>query len=129
MLLTPIVHSAASLFIFTAIAHSYLGERYIIARLLSKKENLPSIKGSKVFTGDTIRFAWHLTSVAWLTLAVLLLFLGLNKLTPVVALRLIAGSAILSGLISLIIARGRHLSYIVFMIIAGLLFYGATILN
>jgi hypothetical protein len=59
---------AAVLAASVAVAHSYLGERYILVRLF-KRQDLPKLFGSDWFTKRTLRFAWHITSVAWLGLA------------------------------------------------------------
>lgn len=45
-------------------AHSVLGERYILMRLF-RRADLPHLFGSDDFTKRTLRFAWHLTTVAW----------------------------------------------------------------
>jgi len=55
---------AAALALLLAAAHSYLGERYILIRLL-RRTDLPRLFGGVEFTKQTLRFAWHLTSVAW----------------------------------------------------------------
>jgi len=59
---------AAVLTILVAAAHSYLGERYILIRLL-RRNDLPKLFGGVEFTKKTLRFAWHITSIAWLGLA------------------------------------------------------------
>ncbi len=46
------------------LAHSYLGERYILIRLF-KRGNLPHLFGSDDFTRRTLRFVWHVTTIAW----------------------------------------------------------------
>lgn len=61
---------AAGLTILLAAAHSYLGERYILIRLL-RREDLPRLFGGVDLTKQTLRFAWHLTSIAWVGLAYL----------------------------------------------------------
>ena len=55
-------------------AHSYLGERYIMVRLL-RRDDLPKLFGGVDFTKRTLRFAWHLTSIAWVGLAWLALLI------------------------------------------------------
>ena len=52
--------------------HSWLGERLILIRLF-RRDDLPQLFGSDLFTKRTLRFAWHLTSVAWLGFGVVLL--------------------------------------------------------
>jgi hypothetical protein len=59
-----VLNIAAVLMFVTGIAHSYLGERYILIRLF-KRDGLPKILGSAAFTSGTLRFVWHLTTVAW----------------------------------------------------------------
>ena len=63
---------AAILMFVTGIAHSWLGERFILIRLF-KRDGLPKIFGSTAFTTGTLRFVWHLTTVAWWGLAWLIL--------------------------------------------------------
>ncbi len=58
-----LLYLAAFLLMVVSFAHSYLGERFILSRLF-KRDNLPKILGSDDFTKRTLRFAWHLTSVA-----------------------------------------------------------------
>jgi hypothetical protein len=54
---------AFALVVATGIAHSYLGERYILIRLF-KRGDLPKLSVGTEFTKGTLRFAWHLTTVA-----------------------------------------------------------------
>lgn len=57
------------------VAHSYLGERFILIRLFERTD-LSRVRGSAIFTKRILRFAWHLTSVAWWGYAALLLALA-----------------------------------------------------
>ena len=115
---------AAVLTILLAAAHSYLGERYLLIRLFRRTE-LPKLFGGVAFTKQTLRFAWHITSIAWLGLASLIAVLasapGDAQLTQA---RLIAGVFGTSGVAALVGSRGRHLSWIVFFAIAGLVWFG-----
>lgn len=115
------IYLAAALLFVTGLAHSYLGERYILTRLF-KRENLPKLFGGTTFTINTIRFAWHVTSVAWWGFAYLILLAGQGSLTPSRALRTIAITALVTGLFPVIFTRGRHLSWVVFFTVAVLLF-------
>jgi hypothetical protein len=116
--------TAAFLTILLASAHSYLGERYLLIRLFRRTE-LPKLFGGVEFTKQTLRFAWHITSIAWLGLASLIAALasapGDAQLTQA---RLIAGVFAASGMAALLGSRGRHLSWIVFFAIAGLVWFG-----
>ena len=61
---------AALLLALLGIAHSVLGERYILTRLFRRE--LPKLFGGPEFTKNTLRFAWHLTTVLALNLSVVL---------------------------------------------------------
>lgn len=111
---------AALLFVVLAAAHSYLGERYILIRLF-RRENLPKIFGSALFTTRTLRFAWHITSVLALGFAAILWLLAApnGDLTRAIAV-VIAATSLVCGVLSLTFSRGRHLSWVVFFAIAAL---------
>lgn len=113
------LYFAAALIFLTGVAHSVLGERYILMRLF-RRDNLPKIFGSTAFTTGTLRFAWHITTAAWWGFAVLLWQIGSGSLTPRSVLSVLGYTAILSGLLPLFITRGRHLSWVVFFIVGGI---------
>ena len=113
---------AALLAVGIGIAHSWLGEQYIIVRLL-RRPDLPRLLGSDRFTRQTIRFAWHLTTIAWWGFAAVLMVLSGATVGITVAqalLLVIAFTFLASAALSLIITRGRHLSWVVFVAIAAL---------
>jgi hypothetical protein len=57
--------AAAVLMFLLGLAHSVLGERYLLIRLF-RRPDLPTLFGGTAFTTQTLRFAWHLTTViAW----------------------------------------------------------------
>ncbi|SDH01117.1 hypothetical protein SAMN04487974_11640 [Pelagibacterium luteolum] len=117
---------AAVLFIALGLAHSILGERYILVRLF-RREDLPTIFGSTRFTTRTLRFAWHITTIAWFGFAALLGQIGQGQLTPHGAAQAIGLTSIASGLLPLIITRGRHLSWVVLFIIGGISFFWSQV--
>lgn len=111
---------AAALMVLLAVAHSYLGERYILIRLFRRGE-LPKLFGGTEFTRRTLRFAWHITSVFALGFAALLAVLAAPGADLArTMLMLISATSLACGLVSLAGSRGRHLSWIVFFAIAGL---------
>lgn len=59
--ISPWLLMAALLAFGLGLAHSVLGERYILRRLL-RRPDLPALFGSDDFTKRTLRFAWHLTT-------------------------------------------------------------------
>jgi len=110
---------AAILAFAVGIAHSYLGERYILIRLF-RREDLPKLRGTDWFTKRTLRFAWHLTTVAWWGSAAQLWLLSADRGPG--RERLVLSSLAVVFLISAIItaaaSRGKHLAWIVFLAIA-----------
>lgn len=108
---------AAVLIALVGLAHSYLGERYLLMRLF-KRTDLPALFGGTTFTTGTLRFAWHLTTVAWWALAALLFDAGQGTMSTPRTLLVIAVTAFVSGLFPLVFTRGRHLSWIAFFAIA-----------
>ncbi|MEM9290651.1 MAG: hypothetical protein AAGD01_03125 [Acidobacteriota bacterium] len=116
--------AAAILLVLLGLAHSVLGERYILMRLFRRP--LPPLFGSDWFTRRTLRFAWHITSVAWWGFAALLVS---DLETPETTLWIISGTFFVSGLISLIAGRGRHFSWAVFLAIAALVAFSAQALG
>ena len=111
---------AAAIALLLAAAHSYLGERYILIRLL-RRSDLPRLFGGIDFTRRTLRLAWHLTSVAWVGFAGLL---AAQALSPAASWRtqgqVISVTFGLSGIVALLGSRGRHLSWIGFFAVAAL---------
>lgn len=118
--MNPILTVAAALTVLLAAAHSYLGERYLLMRLFRRGE-LPELLGGTAFTRDTLRFAWHVTSVLALGLAGLLVALAApSPVAPRVLGWILAATFAASGLVALLGSKGRHLSWIVFFGIAAL---------
>ena len=108
---------AAGLLIATGVAHSWLGERYILMRLFRRGE-LPKIFRSAEFTQRTLRFAWHVTSVAWWGFAAILFLIAHGRLSAHAAGIVIACTFLAHGAIALVGSRARHLSWIVFLAVA-----------
>jgi hypothetical protein len=117
---------AAFLTLAIGAAHSWLGERYILVRLF-RRQNIPHLLGSDVFTKRTLRFAWHLTTIAWFGAAALLLVLASYPLDASARMLsgVIAATFLTSAVVALAGSRGRHLSWIVFLLIAALVWMGA----
>jgi hypothetical protein len=111
--------TAALLIFVTGCAHSYLGERYILMRLF-KRDGLPKLFGGTEFTVGTLRFAWHITTVAWWAIALLLFFASRGPLSSAVVLQVIAGAAVASAALPLFFTKGKHLSWVVFLLVAVL---------
>ena len=106
---------ASMLLVLCGFVHSILGEKYILIRLF-KRENLPHLLGSDQFTKGTLRFAWHVTSLAWFGFAALLVLLP----ESVPLLLTVSIVFALSGVFSAYYTNGKHLSWLVFFVISGL---------
>lgn len=115
---------AAALVIGLGLFHSVLGERYILIRLFRRE--LPKLFGSDDFTKRTLRFAWHLTTVAWFGLAAVLLAVASGPVAPPAPFftDLVAVVALASALVAAVGSRGRHLSWLVFLAIGVLAWWG-----
>ncbi|MGL4177254.1 MAG: DUF3995 domain-containing protein [Dermatophilaceae bacterium] len=80
---------AAGCLLFLAAAHSALGERMLLAPLLRSSWSIPVPRD---VAEPVIRFAWHLTSVAWVALAVVVV--GVDPLPAVGAMSLLSAAVV-----------------------------------
>ena len=116
---------AATLAIFIGVVHSYLGERYILNRLFTRN-NLPRLFGSDWFTKRVLRFAWHLTTVAWWGFAAILYIISVaNGNIQKQILIVISGVFLVNGLLSSTFTKGKHVSWIIFWSISVISFFVA----
>jgi peptidoglycan/LPS O-acetylase OafA/YrhL len=112
---------AAVLTVIIGFVHSILGEQWLIGPLVSPdRPGGPLVKNA--FGARTLRFAWHLTTVAWWGFAAILLIMAYVPETqqPSAILLTIAATLGLTGVIALVTSRGRHLSWPVFLAVAAL---------
>ena len=110
------------LLIVVVFAHSYLGERHILIRLF-RREDLPKVMGSSEFTIRTLRFAWHITSVAWFGFAAIVFSLARPPLDSSTIGLIIGLTFLVHFAISLIGSRGKHLSWPIFLVIGIVVIY------
>lgn len=123
--MADLLYLAAFLAVAVGVAHSYLGERYILTRLF-RRSDLPKLFGGSEFTTRTLHFAWHITTVAWLGFAALLLHAGRGDLSVSGTLKIVGITSIASGLLPLLLTRGRHLSWLVLFAIGGIALWCAA---
>ncbi|MGY1424134.1 hypothetical protein [Lysobacter sp. A289] len=123
--MAALLYLAAFLAVALAVAHSVLGERYILVRLF-RRDDLPKLFGSSEFTIRTLRFAWHITTVAWIGLAALLVHAGRDDLSTSGVLRIIGATFVASGFLPLLFTRGKHLSWLVLFTIGGIALWCAV---
>lgn len=119
------LYAAAALITILVLAHSFLGERYILIRLFRRGE-LPKLFGDTTFTQRTLRFAWHITTVLGLGFAVLLVQLEQDRGEPALTTTL-GWTLLISGLLPLVHTRGRHLSWLVLFAAGGLCLISAQL--
>lgn len=110
--------TGAILAILISLAHSYLGERFILTRLFRRTE-LPHLFGSDRFTRQTLRFVWHLASIAWIGLAAVLVSFTYDDPMRArsLALQSVSLTFALHAVVTMIATRGRHLAWIVYLAI------------
>jgi len=117
--------TAAGLVVAAGALHSILGERLILGRL--SVDALPPLLGSPQFALRVLRLFWHLVSVAWWGIAVMLWVLASSPETQGARLIAIVAAVtfLTSSAVAFAIARGRHFSWVLLLIIAILLGMGA----
>ncbi len=112
--------AAIFLLIIMGVAHSYLGERYILIRL-AQRENLPEVLRGADFTIGTLRFVWHLITLVWGALAYLVYVAGHGAMSNDQVLTVIGATSLVSAAFPLYFTRGRHVSWIGFALVGALL--------
>ena len=121
-----IIAAIVSLVITTAL-HSIAGEYYLIKPMFKHR-------GNKVLNHHlariVIRFAWHLTSILWLLLAVILYLTAFETKDLEFGILLSTGVVfIVVGIYDLIVSRGRHIGWPSLMAIGICTFSAAFLLN
>ncbi len=116
---------AAILTFAIGLAHSYLGEKYILIRLF--RQPLPKLFGDDHFTRQTLRFAWHLTSIAWFGFGVLLVLLYLGDISRSSLLNVVGTTFAITALTALLASRGKHLSWLVFGAVSIICYVSAAV--
>ncbi len=113
--------TAAALAFGIGVVHSWLGERWLIGPLLAPGRRQGLLEKSE-FARRALRFAWHLTTVAWWGPAAMLAWLATAPLdgTGRAVLAITAMMFLITGAVTLAVSRGRHLAWPVFLAIAGL---------
>jgi len=118
---SPLLAAGAVLAFGIGLAHSVLGERYVLIRLFRRRD-LPKLFGADTFTRRTLRFAWHLTTLAWWGFAAQMALASgaLTEVDPTSEplLQAVAWTFLASAVLGLAVTRGRHLAWPVFLAIA-----------
>ena len=107
------LYTAAFLVVLLGLAHSWLGERYLLQRLFRRSELLPKLLGGTEFTKNTLRFVWHLTTVMAFGFALLMVLIANDTgHGPADMANAIGVCLIVSGALPLLYTRGRHVSWV-----------------
>jgi hypothetical protein len=117
--MTRALYAAAFLAVAVGLAHSILGERYILMRLF-RRDGIPKLFGGTEFTTRTLRFAWHITTIAWWGFAALLVQLAGGSITASSVAGVVGITFVVTGIVTLAVSRARHLAWLVFLAIGGL---------
>lgn len=120
------MYIAALLLFGIGAAHSVLGERYVLRRI-ERLENIPPLTlGGRELMVQVLRFAWHLTTIAWFGFSAILLLMAHDALSNRSAALVVAVIFIVSALASGIPSQGRHYSWIVFFAVGAIALYEAA---
>jgi hypothetical protein len=116
---------AAILAVIVGIAHSYLGERYILIRLF-RFGGLPKLYGGTEFTIRTLRFAWHITTIAWWGFAAIITQLAHGTISTSSVAFAIGITFVATGVVTLVISKTKHFAWPIFMFIGCVSLYAAA---
>ena len=103
-----LLFTEAVLLVVTAVAHSVLGERRLLGPLLARRDGVLASDLARFI----LRFAWHLTSVTWAILALILVQLVRDPGTARFWAAAATGVAFTGiGLYDAVAIRGRHVGW------------------
>lgn len=122
--MTILLYVSAFLAFAIGVAHSVLGERYILVRLF-KRTDIPKLFGGTEFTTRTLRFAWHLTTVAWWGFAVILVQLAQGSISASSIASVIGITFLCTAVLTFTISRAKHLAWLVFLFIGIVALYAS----
>jgi hypothetical protein len=123
--------AAAALLFGIGVMHTVLaewkGERRLVRRITGSTLFDPSEAGD-LLARRIVRLAWHLTSLMWCGTAVVLgyiAFIEASRATDVIVW-ILSLVFLLHSLLSLVIARGSHVSWLGFLMVSVLASFGAA---
>lgn len=113
--------AAAILLFLAGLMHSLLGEKNLIRPLLAR-EDFPVVFGSQRNGRLTLWFGWHALTLFWWAQAYVLARMAVDVETAAeTVLITLAGACGLLGLTALLVSKGKHLSWVFFLPLAGIL--------
>ena len=96
------LYLSSAVMILTAIAHSIVGEKRLIAPLLSL--NIDMLSG---YRSNLVRFAWHFTSLLMILTACVVAWPGI----PIPLLQITGAMWLFAGVGDAILTRGKHIGW------------------
>lgn len=117
------IYLSALAFVVLGVAHSYLGERFVLAPIF-RLSGFPKLFGSAPYMQQILRLAWHVTSLAWWGLASIVVMLAYPPLSSR-AIAIAVGMTALASFISVFVfTRGKHVAaWVLFLVISAVMFY------
>ena len=116
---------AAGISTFVGVMHSFLGERFILPKVLPLISR--HLQPGGRYTHDLIRYVWHLSSIAWIGLGVQLwLFAGMSPAEAARPAAVVAGILGATGLVVLVVFRGRHVAWPLLFVATACIVIGIT---
>ena len=103
-----ITGAIVSLIIVSAL-HSGIGEKLLLGPMFEHRGNHVLENG---FARFVLRGGWHLLSLMWLVMAVILYALAFHPDNlALIILRIMAGSFLSAGIFDLILSKGKHIGW------------------
>jgi len=120
--------AASLLSFFLGLAHSlrgeWIGKRLLVRTIL--KLRLFEREDKDILSKRVLRVAWHVPSITWCGLGSLLMYLALaDAEVPTAIVRIVAITFFASFAFSVITVRGKHPSWVLFLLISILAWLGA----
>jgi hypothetical protein len=104
----------------------WVGERTLVRRI-TRLRIIDASDSQDLLARRIVRLAWHLTSLTWCGVAAILIYLSFVEQTESLqaVVRILGATFLLHAVLSLVIARARHPSWYLFLIVSVLCFLGA----
>lgn len=111
---------AAGLGFLLGLFHSIMGERGVVTPLL-RLEKLPGEAEERRYKELVIRSAWHLTTVLCWAISAVILTMAVGRFSLSLSSLIFGATFLFCGVASLVIVKGRHPSWFIFLLLGGIL--------
>ncbi len=113
---------ATALLFIVGFIHSVVGERKLITPLSTQQSN--SVFEQDPLNRPVLRVAWHITTIAWWGMAIVIFDLATLPNPPALTVHAMSVTFFLTGLSICLFTRGKHPAWVIFGIVSGLLWAG-----